>query len=326
MNKDNSPPLVTLTLFSYNQDKYIQQAVKSALEQDYSPLEIIISDDCSTDTTLELIKKMVAAYKGAHTVRINHMPQNVGFARHLNHVFDMAEGEIIVVAAGDDICFPNKVSALAQPMLENKNVTGVHSGVIEIDTNGQEIRQNDISNPEFLADPCQIIESSLAVASQSHAFRKSVHEFFGPYEPFITNEGKIMAFRESLKGSILYLSKPLTYYRVGSGISTYNGIDIDKLTLDEPRKIASWNYTSILQIEKDSKIEHSNTQPMQDIIKRKKIHYKNIHSINSTRYDLTSLIPLITYPSVFLQGLKALIRTNSPYIVRALYAKKILRK
>ncbi|MCK5536618.1 MAG: glycosyltransferase, partial [Bacteroidales bacterium] len=59
-------PLISFTLFAYNQEKYIQEAVEGALSQTYSPLEIVISDDCSTDRTFEIIKELTEDYSGPH--------------------------------------------------------------------------------------------------------------------------------------------------------------------------------------------------------------------------------------------------------------------
>ena len=42
-------PLVTFALFAYNQEQYIREAVEGAFSQTYEPLEIILSDDCSSD-------------------------------------------------------------------------------------------------------------------------------------------------------------------------------------------------------------------------------------------------------------------------------------
>ena len=48
-------PLVTFALFTYNQERYVREAVEGVLAQTYEPLEIIISDDCSTDMTFSII-------------------------------------------------------------------------------------------------------------------------------------------------------------------------------------------------------------------------------------------------------------------------------
>lgn len=317
-------PLVTLALFAYNQESYIRQAVESALKQDYAPLEIIMSDDCSDDATYTVIQELASAYQGPHSVRVNRMGSNVGLARHLNHVFDMAKGEIIVVAAGDDICFPNKVSALSQPMLDDKSVVGVHSDALVVDTNGKQLYQGGLQNPEHLADPYRIVVGSLGVVSQSHAFKKSVHDFFGPYGSDVTNEGKVMAFREATLGRLVYLKEPLTYYRIGSGVSTYRGADVDKLTLDEPRKIATWNYTAVKQIEKDSQLISALDSRLARLIRRKKSYLRKIFTINSTPLALFTLLSLVSSPSEFLSGLKAFFRKNAPRFVRMFYCRHIL--
>jgi len=63
----NSPavkdqPLISFVLLAYNQEAFIREAVQSALEQTYQPLEIILSDDFSKDDTFEIIKNMAASY------------------------------------------------------------------------------------------------------------------------------------------------------------------------------------------------------------------------------------------------------------------------
>jgi glycosyltransferase involved in cell wall biosynthesis len=55
--------LVTFALFAYNQEKYIREAVEGALAQTYEPLEIILSDDCSSDRTFETMREMAATAK-----------------------------------------------------------------------------------------------------------------------------------------------------------------------------------------------------------------------------------------------------------------------
>ena len=51
-------PLVTFALFAYNQEQYIREAIEGAFAQTYQPLEIILSDDCSTDRTFEIMREM----------------------------------------------------------------------------------------------------------------------------------------------------------------------------------------------------------------------------------------------------------------------------
>ena len=59
---------VTFVLFAYNQEKYIREAVEGALSQTYGAMEIILSDDRSTDRTFEIMEEVVAEYTGIHEV------------------------------------------------------------------------------------------------------------------------------------------------------------------------------------------------------------------------------------------------------------------
>ena len=102
--------LVTFALFAYNQEKYIREAVKGAFSQTYEPLEIILSDDCSSDRTFEIMQEMASAYDGPHRVTCLKHKENLGVANHINKVAEVAKGEITVMAAGDDRSLPQRTA------------------------------------------------------------------------------------------------------------------------------------------------------------------------------------------------------------------------
>src|SRR5207248_10197804 len=103
-----TPPLITFAVASFNQKDYIREAIESAFAQSYSPLDIIISDDCSKDETFAIAQSMAAAYKGPHSVRLNRNPSTLGIGAHTNRLMELCRGELIVVAAGDDVSLPNR--------------------------------------------------------------------------------------------------------------------------------------------------------------------------------------------------------------------------
>lgn len=105
-------PLVTFALFAYNQEKYIREAVEGAFSQTYSPLEIILSDDCSSDRTFEIMEEMAREYRGPHLVKVRQTDRNLRPYSHVLDVAQIAGGEIMVLAAGDDISKPNRTSAI----------------------------------------------------------------------------------------------------------------------------------------------------------------------------------------------------------------------
>ena len=95
--------LVTFALFAYNLEKYIRKAVEGAFAQSYEPMEIILSDDCSTDRTFEIMQEMARTYSGTKKNVVRQTHSNMGTFLHVVDVASIAQGGLIVLAAGDDI-------------------------------------------------------------------------------------------------------------------------------------------------------------------------------------------------------------------------------
>ena len=138
-------PLVTFALFAYNQEKYIREAVEGAFSQTYEPLEIILSDDCSSDRTFEIMQEMTAAYEGPHAVKVRQSEVNLGTLAHLQSVCKVAIGEIMVVAAGDDISLPERTKTLSTFFSDAFFLAGSSDDcIINDDGESLEIDQNRI--------------------------------------------------------------------------------------------------------------------------------------------------------------------------------------
>lgn len=112
-------PLVTFALFAYNQERFIREAVEGALAQTYSPLEIVLSDDSSSDGTFRIMEECVSTYSGPHQVVLNRNASNLGIADHINTILSLCKGDLIVMAAGDDISYSERVAVLIDTWLKN---------------------------------------------------------------------------------------------------------------------------------------------------------------------------------------------------------------
>lgn len=97
MIKNN--PKVSIMIPTYNQENYIAQAIESALMQDYDNIEIIISDDCSTDRTGEIAKRHLSNHK----VKYYRNSTNLGRVKNYHHtLYDLTSGEWVTNLDGDD--------------------------------------------------------------------------------------------------------------------------------------------------------------------------------------------------------------------------------
>lgn len=141
----NKNPLVSFCLFCYNQEEFIEEAIEGALDQTYSPLEIIISDDCSTDSTFQIIEKKVANYKGPHKLIVRQNPKNLGLAEHVNTVlYKIATGEYFAMAAGDDISLPERIDTSIIFFRQNPDIVALSSS-LEVINNKSIIQGEQIS-------------------------------------------------------------------------------------------------------------------------------------------------------------------------------------
>jgi glycosyltransferase involved in cell wall biosynthesis len=151
INERSDRPLVTFALFTYNQEEYVREAVEAAFAQAYEPLEIILSDDCSTDSTFSVLKEMVAQYKGPHLVVAQQTTRNSGTFAHVLNVAKKARGELIVLASGDDVSKPDRTSQLVNAW-KSTGAWGLYSRYDRIDKTGNLVSQAEWSTSLLAPD------------------------------------------------------------------------------------------------------------------------------------------------------------------------------
>lgn len=224
--------LVTFALFTYNQERYVAEAVRGALSQTYSPLEIIISDDGSSDGTFEVVQEMVRQYQGPHEIRLNRNVKNIGVNRHVNLVCSqLAKGGLIVVQAGDDISEPSRVSETVGVWLA-QNSSAICCNAMLIDSDGQCIRAwrlcNDSSEESIKPDLDSRNYSEIAFYGAGAAYDARVFKDFEPLPGHLRNEDYILAWRAAITGGISYMSQQLLRYRKhDSNLSIWTKIEGD---------------------------------------------------------------------------------------------------
>ena len=306
-------PLVTFALFAYNQEKYIREAVEGAFAQTYQPLEIILSDDCSSDRTFEIMQEMAAAYEGPHEVRVRQSVVNKRLAGHISDVLEESRGDIISWAAGDDIAKANRTTLFVSKILECDDYVGVHSNIEEIDTNGNFIRHRNHTKEQANICLDRVTAFGDSVITQSHAFKRIVFETFGRFQDGLTQEGIAMAFREAALGRVAFIEDHLTLYRMGSGISTYSGMDIEKLKESEPIKYTNWYLSAFRQMKADSlvigsKFSDEHTKRIDKGI----IFFTLLNNINQGHNSIPSLFKNFTAAPSDSRSIRAFVRRTMP--------------
>ncbi len=207
-------PLITLALGTYNQERFVSEAVKASLVQTYSPLEIIISDDCSRDRTFQIIQNDIQDYSGPHRLRINRNHHNLGVAGHLNRVVEMSSGQLIVLASGDDISLPDRVEQTYRCWVAiGKKALAIFTQARVIDdtgrTHGLVLGRVDT---EMLSVEW-MLQNYPIVHGYGLAFSRRLFDVFGPLPQDVLQEDTIIPIRAALLGPLAYVETPLVLYR-----------------------------------------------------------------------------------------------------------------
>lgn len=164
--------LVSIITPSYNQAPYIEQTIRSVLEQDYPRIEYIVIDGASTDSSFEIIKK----YADHLAYWISEKDR--GQAESINKGFERANGDILAWLNSDDYYLPDTISSVVNCFEENPDVVMVYGDMLAVDGNGRTInilKYRQLSLEDLLC--FQII------GQPSVFFRRSALERTGWLEP-----------------------------------------------------------------------------------------------------------------------------------------------
>lgn len=216
-------PLISICLLCYNQERYIEETVKSALAQTYSPLEIIVSDDCSTDRTWEILQGIRKEYSGPHELVIHQNEYNQRIIRNLCIAMRLAHGELIVKADGDDILLPNRVEALVAHWLRaNKEPFCLCSAYRKIDTEGKVVGEALV--PFAGIDRRSIRDivwgRGYFYLGTASAYRRDILEHFPQVDYETACDDSVFTVRSSMLGKLYVVPDILLLYRVGGGETT----------------------------------------------------------------------------------------------------------
>ena len=210
-------PLVSVALVSYNQEAYVRAAVRSAFAQTYSPLEIVLSDDCSQDRTFEIVQEEAQAYGGPHKVILNRNPQNLGVASNYNRAAALASGFLIVIQDGDDISLPDRTSKLVAASLEPTPVDMVCSRVFVIDGAGAALPDLAVPPVSPLSLKEAVETGFISAAGCACAYSRELWSKYGPIDADVLQEDIVLPFRALLERGIRIVDEPLVQYRVHGG-------------------------------------------------------------------------------------------------------------
>lgn len=208
-------PLISIVMCTYNGAAYLETQLQSLFDQTYPNLEIIISDDASTDATPTILER----YRNRPNIALHLHANNVGFTKNFEQAALLAKGDFICFCDQDDIWLPQKVERLYQHI---GNHSMVYSNSLLIDENGHSLNKY-LSNFRAL----QSIYDSRgfgylnAVSGHTMMIRKELLKDCLPIPENCYHDWWI-AIQAANRDGIFYLDEVLTHYRQHSKTVTKN--------------------------------------------------------------------------------------------------------
>jgi len=208
---DCRDPLVSFCLMTYNHEKYIENALNAALNQTYSNMEVVVSDDDSSDKTVERIKENLKVPSFSH-VKLRPQTTNLGINAHVNSISRLSSGSLTIIASGDDVSMPNRVERLVERWQEG--AVGIFSNAEVIDSEGRRKSLFVQKGYKPLTTWKEMINAgSHGAWGSTFAWDRKICKIFGSLPTNILGEDAIIPFRCALLGKVEYIDEPLVQYR-----------------------------------------------------------------------------------------------------------------
>jgi glycosyltransferase involved in cell wall biosynthesis len=199
---------ISVCMATYNGSKYIHQQLSSILPQLKASDELVIVDDASGDSTIEVIR----AFSDPRITLISN-EQNLGVLKAFEKALCCATGDLIFLSDQDDIWFDDKVQKITAAFEQSPEVTLVLSDATIIDGNGRELCESFFSKrgsfgPGLLPN---IIRNKYLGCTM--AFKREMLEHFLPFPPKIPMHDMWMGIVNDIYGKTYFIDEPLIRYR-----------------------------------------------------------------------------------------------------------------
>lgn len=203
-------PVISIVLCVYNGEAYLRQAIDSVLRQSYSAFELLLIDDGSADSTLEILRQFE---KADRRCRVLTGP-NQGLIGSRNMGIAHARAEFIALMDADDICMPQRLSTQLRFLQAHPDCVAVGSQVLLIDPDARPIKPMRVNITHKEIDTALMTGRGGAIVNPSAMIRKSAFMQVGGYEnDYLHAEDMDLFLRLAEVGELANIPEILLHYR-----------------------------------------------------------------------------------------------------------------
>lgn len=225
MTHQSAQPRVAVVLAVYNGARFISEQIESILSQTRPPDELLVSDDCSDDGTVDIVKARTR--RAETTVRVIRTPRRAGCYRNFEYAIQRSNGDIIFLSDCDDLWLPHKVATMLPELTGPGAATIVYS---DAHLAGPDLRP--LGRTVFGAKPWlrtapvrgarhALHGPDLGVLGSTMAFSASAVRAFWPLGPGWGHDHWIAYLSHAL-GTVRAVDEPLMLYRRHPGNSGHD--------------------------------------------------------------------------------------------------------
>lgn len=225
-------PTVSVIIPSYNHERYVKQCIQSVLDQTFQDFEMIVTDDGSSDRTVEIIEKFTDP-----RIKIFKNHTNKGASVAANNCIVNSYGKYVAMLSSDDIWFPKKLELQVNYLETHQDIPVVFSNVEWIDHNDRLIKGDhpykqvfNVRNRTRFEWLRHFFSVGNSLCHPSSLIRKEKYLEVGLLDPsFASLPDYDLWVRFCLKYDIHILDQPLVYFRRISETANASGININNL-------------------------------------------------------------------------------------------------
>lgn len=203
-----SDALVSVAIATYNGERYLQQQLDSIYWQTYKNVEVVVTDDCSQDNTVQILER----YRKKFGLKYFVNDVNLGYARNFERAASLCSGDYIAFCDQDDIFLPDKIETLVREIGE---YSLIYSDATLIDGDGTEFAQSYmryVNFPMLTGKPFKELVFGCFIRGFQMLFTRDLLRAALPMPDRVTHDDwfTILAAK---RGGLRYLDRPLVQYR-----------------------------------------------------------------------------------------------------------------
>lgn len=299
MNKLEKP-IVTVIVPAYNHQEWVKESILSVINQTYGyeNIQLIVTDDCSTDNTPKILKDLAEIYDFD---LILHQRNN-GICSTLNEMISLSKGKYITSIASDDIMFVDKIEKQINILNEHPDIDILAGSCFIIDKDGNNIYSFPIPNEQTLItysfeDLFLMLKPGFPAGSI--IIKRDLFQKIGAYDSNYKVEDYYFLLKAAAnKAKIVRSNLPFNYYRLHRSSFSCN-FEVMELEVDK-----------ILEIYKDHPKYSKALQNRKLFNLSKGVFNSKLNVISSLignptlflNKNVIKLLVMLVLPNIFIQG------------------------